>query len=70
MLVRIYADRVGAINSACLGMLMPVVLASTSMVYLKVRFRYRRRRVYTLAMHVQASMLHARSNICIPDGCH
>ena len=41
---RVYTGLVSLIR--CQGMLMPVVLASTSMIYLKVRFRYRRRHIY------------------------
>ena len=37
---------VGVIHNRRLGMLMPVVLASSSMIYLKVTFRYRRRHMF------------------------
>ena len=66
MLVRIFVHRVGVINSRRLRMLMQVVLASTSTIYLNVAGMY----LYTFAMLVQTCMLHVRSNVCIPGGCH
>ena len=75
MLVRLFVSQVGVMNSRSLRILMPVVLASTSMRYLNVAGIYISgfvtiAGIHTFAMHVQACMLHARSNICRQGGCH